>query len=59
MTFLAAAGDPDIAEKLKAGAELDGKDYKVHLDGSNQLDYLTGEVDESPTELLLLHVRRR
>ncbi len=48
VTFLAAAGAPDIAEKLRAGAELDGREYKVHLDGHNQLDYLTGEVDESP-----------
>ena len=47
-TFLAAAGDPDIADKLKAGAELDGHSYRVHLDGFNQLEYLTGEVDESP-----------
>jgi arylsulfatase len=48
VTFLAAAGAPDIAEQLRAGAELDGKQYKVHLDGHNQLDYLTGAVDESP-----------
>ena len=47
-TLLAAAGVPDIAEQLKAGAELDGTTYKVHLDGHNQLPYLTGEVDESP-----------
>ena len=48
VTFLAAAGEPDIAEKLKAGHELNGREYKVHLDGFNQLAYLTGEVDESP-----------
>jgi arylsulfatase len=47
-TLLAAAGAPDIAEQLKAGAELGGTTFKVHLDGSNQLPYLTGEVDESP-----------
>ena len=47
-TFLAAAGEPDIADKLRAGAELDGHSYKVHLDGFNQLDYLNGEVEESP-----------
>ena len=46
-TFLAAAGEPDIAEKLKQGVELDGSKYKVHLDGHNQLAYLTGEADES------------
>jgi arylsulfatase len=47
-TLLAAAGAPDIADQLKAGADLGGTTYKVHLDGSNQLPYLTGEVDESP-----------
>jgi arylsulfatase len=50
VTLLAAAGVPDIAEQLKAGTELDGKHYKVHLDGHNQLPYLTGEVDESARE---------
>jgi arylsulfatase A-like enzyme len=48
VTLLAAAGVPDIAEQLKAGAELNGTTYRVHLDGHDQLPYLTGEVDESP-----------
>ena len=43
-TFLAAAGEPDIIEKLKAGHE----GFKVHIDGYNLLPYLTGEVDKSP-----------
>jgi arylsulfatase A-like enzyme len=47
-TFLAAAGEPDIADKLKAGHELNGTTYKVHLDGSDLLPYLTGDVDEIP-----------
>ena len=47
VTFLAAAGDP-TSPNSSGGHELDGKEYKVHLDGYNQLDYLTGEVDESP-----------
>jgi arylsulfatase A-like enzyme len=47
-TFLAAAGVPDIADQLKIGADLSGTTYKVHLDGHNQLPYLTGEVDTSP-----------
>jgi arylsulfatase A-like enzyme len=46
-TFLAAAGNPDIVEQLKAGRDLNGTEYKVHLDGYNQLPYLTGETDES------------
>lgn len=48
VTLLAAAGDPDVATRLKAGGELNGTEYKVHLDGHNQLDYITGAVDESP-----------
>jgi arylsulfatase len=48
VTLLAAVGDPDIAEKLKAGHDLNGRPYKVHLDGFNQLPYLTGEEEESP-----------
>jgi arylsulfatase len=48
VTLLAAAGDADIADELRAGCELDGTEYKVHLDGHNQLDYITGAVEESP-----------
>jgi arylsulfatase len=48
VTLLAAVGVDDIAEQLKAGADLNGTTYKVHLDGHNQLPYITGEVDESP-----------
>jgi arylsulfatase len=47
-TFLAAAGEPDVKEKLLKGHEADGKKFKVHLDGYNQLPYLTGQVDKSP-----------
>ncbi len=48
VTLLAAAGVPDIADQLRAGANLNGTQFKVHLDGHNQLPYLTGEVAESP-----------
>lgn len=46
-TLLAAAGDPDIKDQLLAGATIDGKAYKNHLDGYNQLDYLTGASPDS------------
>lgn len=49
-TLLSAAGDSDVKERLRKGAELAGKTYKVHLDGHNQLPYLTGAVKESPRE---------
>jgi arylsulfatase A-like enzyme len=49
-TFLAAAGEPDIKEKLLTGYKNKamGRDYKVHLDGYNILPLLTGETEESP-----------
>ena len=49
-TFLAAAGEPDIVEKLKAGHTIGDTTYKVHIDGFNLLPYLTGEVDKSPRQ---------
>ncbi len=49
-TFLAAAGEPDIKEKLLVGHKAGNKTYKVHIDGYNMLPYLTGEVKESPRE---------
>ena len=49
-TFLAAAGQPDIIEKLKAGHSIGDMTYKVHIDGFNLLPYLTGEVDRSPRQ---------
>jgi arylsulfatase A-like enzyme len=49
-TFLAAAGEPDIKEKLHAGHQVGEKFFKVHLDGYNMLPYLTGEVSDSPRQ---------
>ncbi len=49
-TFLAAAGEPDIVDKLKRGHAIGDKTYKVHIDGYNLLPYLTGEVDKSPRQ---------
>ena len=42
-TFVAAAGDPNIVDELKAGKKLGDTTYKVHLDGYNQTDLLTGK----------------
>ena len=47
-TFLAAAGEPDIKEKLLKGHKAGKKTFKVHIDGFNMLPYLKGEVKESP-----------
>jgi arylsulfatase A-like enzyme len=47
-TFAAAAGDPDIKDKLRKGVSLNGRNYKNYIDGYNQLDYLSGKAKESP-----------
>jgi arylsulfatase len=46
-TFLAAASEPNIAEKLKKGHKVGKKTFKVHLDGFNLLPYLTGKEKKS------------
>jgi arylsulfatase len=45
-TFLTAAGEPDVVEKLKKGYEANGKTYKVHVDGYDLMPYLSGEAEE-------------
>ena len=47
-TLLAAAGTPDIKEKLLTGYAVGKKTFKVHVDGYNFLPYLTGQTKESP-----------
>jgi len=42
-TFVAAAGNPSIVEELKQGKQLGERNYKVHLDGYNQIDLITGK----------------
>lgn len=42
-TLVSAAGNPDITEELVRGKRLDDKEYKVHLDGYDQVDLLTGK----------------
>jgi len=47
-TLLAAAGIPDITERLLKGHKATAKTFKVHQDGYNQLPYLTGQQSQSP-----------
>jgi arylsulfatase A-like enzyme len=49
-TFLAAAGGPDVKEKLLKGYQTGKMKYKVHLDGSNLLPYLTGQEKKGPRD---------
>ena len=52
-TFLAAAGDTEVVDDLKAGRTIGEATYKVHIDGFNLLPYLTGEADKSPRQGLV------
>jgi arylsulfatase len=47
-TFAAAAGEPDLVEKVKAGYTAGGKKFKVHLDGYNLIPFLKGDQKKSP-----------
>ena len=47
-TILAAAGEPDIRDKLLRGHRANGKEFRVHLDGYNMLPFLTGQEDTNP-----------
>ena len=42
-TLMAAAGDTTIKERLLKGASIGSTTFRVHLDGFNQLPYLTGQ----------------
>jgi len=52
-TFLAAAGEPEIVDKLKAGHTIGDRTFKNHIDGFNLLPYLTGEAEHSPRQLFI------
>src|SRR4029077_9264510 len=41
-TLVAAAGEPNVTEKLLTGYQAAGKTFKVHLDGYDQRDLLAG-----------------
>jgi len=49
-TFLAAAGDPDIAAKCRVGYESMGRTFRVALDGKDMNAYFAGDSDESPRD---------
>jgi len=46
-TLAAAAGEPDVIEKLKKGESYGGRSYKLHLDGFDQTALFTGKSNES------------
>jgi arylsulfatase len=49
-TLVAAAGEPDINQKLLNGYKAGDKTFSVHIDGVNMLPYITGQVKESPRD---------
>ncbi|MCW4025443.1 MAG: arylsulfatase [Candidatus Bathyarchaeota archaeon] len=49
-TLLAAAGEPNIKEKLLQGHTAGVKNFKVHLDGHNMLPYFMGQEKDSPRQ---------
>jgi arylsulfatase len=42
-TLVAAAGNPNIIDELKKGKQLGDRTYKVHLDGYDQTNLITGK----------------
>jgi arylsulfatase len=47
-TFLAAAGEPDVKEKLLTGLKAGDKTFKNYLDGYNFMPFFKGETTEGP-----------
>jgi arylsulfatase A-like enzyme len=47
-TFLAAAGMPDVKERLKKGDTFAGRRYRFYPDGYDMNDYFAGKVKASP-----------
>ena len=53
-TLVAAAGDPNIVSELAAGKKVGDQSFKVHLDGYNQLDLITGKSPSARHEIFYL-----
>ncbi len=51
-TLLAAAGAPNIKEEFLSGKQIDNRNYRVHLDGYNQMDMLTGKGPSKRNEII-------
>ncbi|MBS0577782.1 MAG: arylsulfatase [Proteobacteria bacterium] len=50
-TFVAAAGVPDVKAKLAAGYKVGSKSFKVHLDGYDLSDFLSGNAPDPRKEV--------
>ena len=47
-TLVAAAGEPNVKEKLLPGMKVGDKTFKTYLDGYNFMPFFKGEVKEAP-----------
>ena len=50
-TLVAAAGNPSIVDELDKGKQLGERTYKVHLDGYDQTDLITGKGPSKRNEI--------
>jgi arylsulfatase A-like enzyme len=53
-TFVAAAGNPNIAEELLKGKKIGDRTYRNHLDGYNQMAAITGKGPSARHEIFYL-----
>jgi len=50
--FVVAAGNPNIVDELKNGKQFGDRTYKVHLDGYNQVDSISGKAPSKRKEII-------
>jgi len=54
-TLAAAAGEPNVAEKLQQGAKYGSMEYRVHLDGFDQTELFTGKSEKSARDFVFYY----
>jgi len=53
-TLVAAASNPNVVSELLTGKKIGDQTFKVHLDGYNQLDLITGKAPSARHEIFYL-----
>src|SRR5262249_35556824 len=51
-TLCAAAGEPNVKEKMRTGFQAGSKTFKVHLDGYNFMPYFKGDAKQGPRDAI-------
>lgn len=54
-TLATAAGEPGVVAKLQKGARYGDRDYKLHLDGFDQTDLMTGQSAKSARDFVFYY----